>query len=467
MNLAFPNFIRTVENIEGKDLIANNIRVLFHHLPKTAGSTFRAILDGLFCSNEICPAETHWELDKILKEKGQSYRLFAGHFTYDVIDRHLKNDIWLTFLRSPLERVVSQYHNHVNEARQPESWINRVQNTKVEDVPVSDEWREYHRLMKDFTLIDWVTSNNRHANATACNLQTQSFINRYQTDETGCRIDKRDWSVYDAELVMEAKLNLENNFEFIGLQEYFDLSLDMFSMTFGRYPFSDSSTFTTNLNTDKSFGSKYDLPKETRDLIEQRNSMDMELYQFAKELFFYRLRELNKYYLDTDRLNRMIGVIQKNFITKGKTLTGKKVISIKDIDYVQGFYSLETSGNKAFRWSGSESPCILELSEFLSELTDYQCKVHIIAILDKEVLDTLSVRVNGMEVNQFKVKKCLTGGYDLVFNITGDKDSNYLLLQKIEIDCKTKTEPTEQPGARQLGLAVSSVTLEQKLKVKS
>ncbi|GAA5142019.1 sulfotransferase family 2 domain-containing protein [Thalassotalea piscium] len=459
MSSDFPNFLRTADTLCGQVLNPESTRVLFHHLPKTAGSTFRAILDGLFNSNEICPAETHWELQKSIQDNPNLYRLFAGHFTYDVIDKNLKGDIWLTFLRSPVERVVSQYHNHLHEARQPKSWIDRVQNTKTEDIPISDEWREYHKLMKDYTLIDWVTSENRHANATACNLQTQSFINRYQTDETGCRIDKRDWSIYDEDLVNEAKRNLANNFQFIGLQEYFDLSLDIFSMTFGRYPFSDSSAFTTNLNIDKTLGSKYDLAFETRSLIEKRNSMDMELYQFAKELFFNRLRTLNKYYIDNDRLNRIASLNKSRTCSSNKVLNTNKIISIECVDYVQGFYSLERSGDKHFRWSGNESLCILELNECLKASTEYKVKVHAIAVLNEAVLESISVNVNGEVVSDFKVKKCLTGGYDVIFKVSGDAGSSVLSVQKIGIMSATEKEPTEQAGARQLGLAISSISI--------
>jgi len=463
MNLSFPNFIRTVESIQGKVMEPKNSRVLFHHLPKTAGSTFRAILDGLFTPDEICPAETHWELDKILKDDQQSYRLFAGHFTYDVIDRHLKNDIWLTFLRSPVERVVSQYHNHVNEARQPESWINRVQNTKIEDIPVSEEWREYHKLMKNYTLIDWVTSENRHANATACNLQTQSFISRYQTDETGCRIDKRDWSIYDADLVKEAKENLEKNFEFIGLQEYFDLSLDIFAMTFGRYSFSDSSAFTTNLNTDKSFGSKYALPEEDRQIIEDRNSMDLELYNFAKDLFFKRLREFNRYYLNSDRINRIATANQLDFAKSNELIFTKNInISIENVPYQQGFYSLEKSSGRYFRWSGSESPCLIELSEKLEPSKLHIFKVHVIATLDKSILDSIKIKINGSDVNKLQIKKCLTGGNDIIFSVITEVNSYITSVQKLEFIHSTITEPTDLPGARELGLAVSSISVYQK-----
>ena len=94
----FPNFIRSENNLEG-EFLKKSPKFLFHHIPKTAGSTMRGILNSLFKSNEVCKAETVEELSSV--KNFDKYKLFAGHFSFGSIEKHLSDAIWMTFLREP------------------------------------------------------------------------------------------------------------------------------------------------------------------------------------------------------------------------------------------------------------------------------------------------------------------------------------------------------------------------------
>jgi hypothetical protein len=167
--------------------------------------------------------------------------------------------------------------------------------------------------------------------------------------------------------------------------------------------------------------------------------------------------------LNSDRIGRVAVLNELDFECKAeKYVTRKKKISFENIPYQQGFYSLEVSAGRYFGWSGSESPCFIELNENLKETTYYLFKVHVISVLEQSVLDSVQVKMNGHGVSEFEIKKCLTGGYDILFAILVNKEVCTHSVQKIEIEHSTVTEPTKQPGARQLGLAVSSVTICQK-----
>ena len=71
-----------------------------------------------------------------------------------------------------------------------------------------------------------------------------------------------------------AKKNLSEKFVFFGIQEFFDLSFQLFSSTFGLHSLVSSSRFSTNINKNKSFGSKYNIEKSLTNKISHRNSMD-------------------------------------------------------------------------------------------------------------------------------------------------------------------------------------------------
>ena len=65
----------------------SNKKFLFHHIPKTAGSTLRGILNTFFKDFEVCPAETVEELNALTNKEFSKFRLFAGHFSYGAIEK--------------------------------------------------------------------------------------------------------------------------------------------------------------------------------------------------------------------------------------------------------------------------------------------------------------------------------------------------------------------------------------------
>ena len=72
-------------------------KFLFHHIPKTAGPTFRGILENFYLHNEVCHSETPKELQKSFQDGFGFYKLFGGHFSYGSIRNFLGNSVWVTF----------------------------------------------------------------------------------------------------------------------------------------------------------------------------------------------------------------------------------------------------------------------------------------------------------------------------------------------------------------------------------
>ncbi|NQZ60299.1 MAG: sulfotransferase family 2 domain-containing protein [Lentisphaeraceae bacterium] len=206
--IQFPQFIQKPGSSSDGEYLDKNTKFLFHHIPKTAGSTLRGILEGMFEVEEVCPAETVEELSGLSKNEFDKYRLYAGHFSYGAITTFLPDAVWVTFLREPNERVISQYHNHINDERIPDEWLRRVEKNSV--------WKEYMEEISGCTLQEWLTLPNKRANSITCNRQTQAFLPQQ------LRVAVEDWSVYDEKLVSLAKENLEKNFTFFGIQEYFE-----------------------------------------------------------------------------------------------------------------------------------------------------------------------------------------------------------------------------------------------------
>src|SRR5580700_2574026 len=101
-------------------LSAGEPPLVFNHIPKTAGTSFRSILYSHFPSSEIAPASHAGALHTLKPE--QRYALFAGHFTYSEITPIAPCAIHITFLRDPIARVISQYRNWHDPAHRPSYW---------------------------------------------------------------------------------------------------------------------------------------------------------------------------------------------------------------------------------------------------------------------------------------------------------------------------------------------------------
>jgi hypothetical protein len=87
----------------------------FLHIPKTAGTSFMALLHAQYEVATICPAYLWRDLLQIPKEQLSEYQLFRGHF-YAYLEPYLQHSLRvITFLRDPIARSLSHYA-HVKRA---------------------------------------------------------------------------------------------------------------------------------------------------------------------------------------------------------------------------------------------------------------------------------------------------------------------------------------------------------------
>ncbi|GAB4132611.1 MAG: hypothetical protein Fur0046_02520 [Cyanobacteria bacterium J069] len=83
----------------------------FCHIPKTAGMTFRTLLEDYFACADICPATLSNQIRNYTPEQLRQYRLFRGHLGFVNIPKLLegKHLVKVTVLREPVSRVISHY----------------------------------------------------------------------------------------------------------------------------------------------------------------------------------------------------------------------------------------------------------------------------------------------------------------------------------------------------------------------
>lgn len=84
-------------------------RVIFMHIPKTAGSSFHSIVAEQFDVSEVCPVRFNM-LHSLSMAELMSYRMFSGHFDLASCRMIPGEARIFTFLREPVARLTSMYH---------------------------------------------------------------------------------------------------------------------------------------------------------------------------------------------------------------------------------------------------------------------------------------------------------------------------------------------------------------------
>lgn len=242
----------------------------FFHIPKTAGTSLSAILNNVFSPEEVCPAHLWHELIKYPGDELSRYRLFRGHFYASlgrVLDKPLKGFV---FFRNPLERALSHYghvikhsqhylHDRANELGTLEAYLRD---------PVTRE-----------------TVRNFQAKCLVSNVdpvKIAASLSNQELAEFGLEkiIETTVIDLSEAELLEQAKSALEK-FCCIGITERFEDSIWLLSNTFGW----DLKQSVEALNINKERPKASNISKEAQTLLEELNSVDMQLYQYAFSLF--------------------------------------------------------------------------------------------------------------------------------------------------------------------------------------
>src|ERR1700752_442026 len=200
----------------------NGYLLCFVHIPKTAGSSFTDVLITVIGQDKfriLLPDILHG-----LKEPDfdiNHYNGISGHFPYEISELISKPVLFLTFLRDPLSRSLSHF-KEFQRMNINDPWIKKSENY------------HYYEQMGQMTFEDFV--EHPFFGEQISNLETRTLgllIDHpiHQLKEV-MPINKAEDRFFSLEL---AKERLEQ-FAFIGIQEKFQESLDIFSYQFGIQP---------------------------------------------------------------------------------------------------------------------------------------------------------------------------------------------------------------------------------------
>ncbi len=280
-------------------------RVAFIHIPKTAGTTFNAIIEPLLsglshCPEYFLPALAQLDLDQL-----RSFQVFRGHFPYALFSDIIfpEGFIGLTFLRDPVERTRSNY-NFIHHL------LKRDSLPELQQYAHPDEFKQIKHLTlaallerTDLkTAKDWVNfqtgflgGSMEHSLTLPAFLPKLSSGKEFEIQARYKRLRSRVnviSGINENREITRSHLNVAKErlkeIAFLGLVERFQDSLFLLSYTFGWRPILNE----THLNiTPEKDEWKHADPK-TLSRIEDIVKLDRELYQFGQDIFESRFNDM-------------------------------------------------------------------------------------------------------------------------------------------------------------------------------
>jgi hypothetical protein len=226
--------------------------LIFLHIPKTAGTTLYEILDHAFRSAETLTFDGYnhpEEIPEFIRApegKRARYNLIKGHLDFG-LHRYIPRDsTYVTLLREPISRIVS-FYDHAR--RHPQHYL----------YPVLKNGGDLKKILKT------------HATTELFNQQTRMIAG-----DEWCDLNRP----VDAAALERAKDNMRKHFAVVGLTEEFDASLLLI-----RRAASTKMPFYRKRNVAPTDARSDALDAETRGLVCEANTLDVELYKFGRELF--------------------------------------------------------------------------------------------------------------------------------------------------------------------------------------
>jgi hypothetical protein len=238
--------------------------VIFMHLHRSGGTTFLKLLDNIYDASETYTIdgkrfrESAVEFSHLSENEREKYRLVKGHLFWGFHGLCPNETTYITILRHPFDRSISQYRWHLR----PDCFY-----------PIPPDW----------TLEAFLESGRF--------ISTDNGMTRFISGK-----DREDveYGKCSPEMLGLAKTNLERYFIAFGLTEYYDETLILFKkiLEWQKFPFYQRK----NVNHQKP--ANPGISSREHEVLLKYNRYDIELYEYARQLFEERIEKEDQSFRD-------------------------------------------------------------------------------------------------------------------------------------------------------------------------
>jgi hypothetical protein len=366
--------------------------VYFPHIPKTAGMTFRTLLEDQFRCDDICPATLNAQFAKLSAEQINQYRLFRGHLSYIDIPRLVtaKRLLNVTVLREPIARVISHY-----------DYIRRTPGDP------------HHQSVMGMTLEEFAQKLSVGRIGKNVQVYYIAKLAKYELNRLSPQ-----------EILDLAKQSLDQ-FAFVGLLEQFQDSLFLLSYIFGWKPILNSRK--ENVSGSSKAKLWETLPASTLAAIQENTLLDQELYTYAQEIFATRfddmVQSLVQQYANQLSPEHQASLQQDPLLKLPPEVTNELLNHHTEQRFIEqnqpqhpavqydfcepirgtGWQRRECPENAedaAYRWIGPEPIATLDLPLTAKPDTAYFLELRVIStwVVPSDVLNSLTLTINGQPI---------------------------------------------------------------------
>lgn len=239
--------------------------IILVHIPKTGGLTMARVIERHYEPGQILVVKSRSmisRLDDLPESQKARLRFVRGHVPFGLHTRLPQHSTYVTMLRNPIERVLSLY--------------------------------SYVRSDREHTLHEQVVRNEL-----TLEQYVRSDISREQVEDGQVRLLSGSPLDPDEDALETAKANLARFFSVVGVTERFDETMILLRRAFGW-----RSPVYFKRNVTKERVHRRDVPRHVVALIEEKNSLDVQLYEFARRLFYRAVAE------NAERFRRELGMLR-------------------------------------------------------------------------------------------------------------------------------------------------------------
>jgi hypothetical protein len=435
-------------------------QLVFVHIPKTAGLTFRALLANHFDVRETYPRPDEWwwvarDTDANLAR----YRLFNGHYVYSAGER-LRKPVHVTMLRHPLDRLISTYHYL---RQNPNSFqYDYVSGRKLtleeflEDPVTARAQRDWQSgFVGSVPLAELMGHQARMTDLAAwTGAETRSF---YPSLGSGVAIERLE------------------SFAMFGLCERFQDAVYMLHYVFGWKPAKEYQSF----NIAGRGSRRAELSPALIDGVLERNAEDVALYARATTLFDERFRTMCETLLERYGDARharatlplsadvIVELLERHYEARYSEANPEPRSSfVWDVAAPvegTGWHAAEPVAAKRFgRWTGPGRSTTLDVR--LAAGTAYAVEFTILASAAPDLIRNIELRANGVTIELKRKRRLFRSGRRFYGTIpastVGERPGNLVTLEwtvRRTVDARELGRPGED--VRRLGLMFARVSI--------
>jgi hypothetical protein len=271
--------------------IAEDSIVIFTHIPKTAGTSLRHIIQSQFQPQQVFefyhlktqPPKVRKGIEKynnLTANQKKAIKFVSGHVGFGLHEFLPRPCTYITVLRDPVERVVSYYY-----------FLLRNQNN----------------LVKDKSLEEFIQTFEGVHNSMTCYLSGLTL--KAQLQDLSIELKSQQFAQETLEI---AKANIKQHFQVVGLVERFDETCILLRKILGW----NLASFYVKKNVAKHGNLIENLPQDTLNLIQKFNELDIQLYAYAQEIFAEMINQYGTNFaedLEQFKLANLLGANQLSF----------------------------------------------------------------------------------------------------------------------------------------------------------